>query len=272
MYKKVYLEITNNCNLNCHFCPQNKRSAKNISLSELNIVLKKLEGVTEYLYLHVLGEPLLHPNIDEIIDIAANYFKINITTNGYLIKRIQDNKNIRQLNISLQSFNEINNKSLEEYMHDIFLAIELLKTHTYICLRLWIKNKNTEEILRYINNKYNKDISYQNKLSNIKLEENVFLSFQEEFVWPNIKNDRKYLTGTCYALKDHIAILVDGSVIPCCLDSEGIIKLGNIYEDTIADIQSSDRYQKMLSSFKDNKKCEELCQTCNFINKKTSNN
>ncbi|MDE6141354.1 MAG: radical SAM protein, partial [Bacilli bacterium] len=103
MFKKVYVEITNNCNLNCSFCTHNKRQNKFISLEEFKIVLDKLRNHTNYLYLHVLGEPLLHPHINELINIAAENYQINITTNGYLIDKISDNTNIRQINISLHS-------------------------------------------------------------------------------------------------------------------------------------------------------------------------
>ena len=98
-FKKIYIEITNKCNLNCDFCIQNKREAKYISIDEFNSLLDKIKDYTDYLYFHILGEPLLHPKINKLINIASNNFKINITTNGYLIKNIKDNKNIRQLNI-----------------------------------------------------------------------------------------------------------------------------------------------------------------------------
>ena len=104
-FKKIYVEITNACNLNCDFCIKNKRHSKFISIDEFKLLLDKIKDYTNYLYFHVLGEPLLHPKINELIDIASDNFKINITTNGYLIDRIKDNKNIRQLNISaLPSF------------------------------------------------------------------------------------------------------------------------------------------------------------------------
>ena len=102
-YKKVYIEITNNCNLNCSFCIHNKRTPKFMSMDEFKIILSKLKGYTKYLYFHILGEPLLHPYINEFINEASKDFYVNITTNGYLIKNIKDNKNIRQINISLHS-------------------------------------------------------------------------------------------------------------------------------------------------------------------------
>lgn len=264
MYKKVYVEITNNCNLNCDFCIHNERPKKFMNIDEFKTVLEKLKNHTKYLYLHVLGEPLIHPNINEFINIASTSFNVNLTTNGYLIKRIKENKNIRQINISLQSFDEKYQKSLQDYMNDIFLSVENLKNTAYISYRIWVKNKYTEEILNILSEKYNIMID-ETKSKNITLEKNVFLSFNEEFTWPDLKNEEAYETGKCYALKDHIGILVDGTVIPCCLDSKGTIKLGNIFKSNIEDIINGKRYQNMLKGFSNNKKCEELCKKCNFI-------
>lgn len=263
MYKKVYVEITNNCNLNCDFCIHNKRPKKYMNIDEFKIILEKLKGHTKYLYLHVLGEPLLHPNITEFINFASSDFNVNLTTNGYLIKRIKENKHIRQLNISLQSFDEKYKISLQNYMNDIFSSVDTLKNTTYISYRFWVENKYKDEILNILSKKYNMKIDRIQK--NITLEKNVFLSFNDEFMWPDLNNEKTYEKGNCYALKDHIGILVDGTVIPCCLDSKGTINLGNIYKSTLEEIINSKRYQNMVVGFSNNKKCEELCKKCNFI-------
>lgn len=259
MYKKVYVEITNNCNLSCSFCPHNKRENKFISIDEFKIILDKLEGYTKYMYFHVLGEPLLHPNINELIDIASRRYNINITTNGYLIDRIKDNTTIRQVNISLHSFN--GNISLDRYMNNIFEAVDKLSNYSYISLRLWTNSPYTKEIINYLNTHYNVNIS---NIETMKIANNIYLDTAEEFVWPNLDNELDCENGTCYALKDHIGILVDGTIVPCCLDCDGVIKLGNIYENNLDEIINSDRYTMMLSNFKNNKKIEELCKHCNF--------
>lgn len=259
MYKKVYVEITNNCNLSCEFCPHNKRKNEFISFESFKTILDKLNGYTEYLYLHVLGEPLLHPDINKLIDDASNRYKINITTNGYLINRIKYNKNIRQINISLHSYN--GNIDLNKYMNNILDSINELSKYTYISLRFWTKNKYSNKMLKYINDYFNVNIE---KIEKCKVKDNIFLDTDEEFIWPDLNNNIYNEVGTCYALRDHIGILVDGTVVPCCLDSNGVIKLGNIYKDNIDDIINSERYVNMINSFKDNKKCEELCKHCNF--------
>lgn len=265
-FKKIYIEITNSCNLNCDFCIKNKRHNKFISIDEFKILLNKIKDYTDYLYFHVLGEPLLHPSINELIDLASSNFKINITTNGYLIDRISANKNIRQLNISLHSFDDKYKISLIDYLNNIFNTVdELIKNGTYISLRLWVKNKFNKEIIDYINNRYNANINYD--VEQYKINKNIFINNFHEFIWPDLNNNTYEENGTCYALIDHIGILVDGTIIPCCLDSLGIINLGNIYENNLEEIINNDRVKNMINNFKNNKKCEELCKHCKFIEK-----
>lgn len=209
-FKKIYIEITNHCNLSCDFCIQNKRKLKNITIEEFSNLLPKLENYTDYLYFHILGEPLIHPNINELIDIASQKFYINITTNGYLINRIKANKNIRQLNISLHSYDPKYKILLTTYLNNIFTTIDQL-----------IKNKYSDEILNCINDYYKTSIVLTNK--NQKIKDYLFISPSKTFIWPDLSNNYYNETGKCYALKDHIGILVDGTIVPCCLDTTGTI-------------------------------------------------
>ena len=260
MYKRIYLEITNSCNLNCPFCIGNERKKEFITIDNFEYILNKIKKYTKYLYLHISGEPLLHPNINDLISIASKDFFINITTNGYLINKIIDNHNIRQINISLHSFND-SIISLEDYLDNIVDVINKLHNDTYFSLRFWINTKYNNDIKDYLSKKFKKEIILEQGYEIIK---NVFVGISNEFIWPNLHNLYKEESGTCYALKDHIGILVNGDIVPCCLDVNGIIKLGNIYENTIDEIIKSDRYLNMLNGFKKNKKCELLCQKCNY--------
>ena len=260
MLKKVYIEITNSCNLKCDFCIQNNNDTRFIEEENFKLILKKLKGYTNYLYFHILGEPLLHPNIKKYIKLAKeNNFMINITTNGYLIKRIKDINEIRQLNISLHSYDEKYEIPLEQYMNDIFDVVDNLE-NTYISYRIWVNNKYNEEIINILNNHYNTNIKEKKKIKN-----NIFFSEFHEFIWPDLDNNYYNDKGKCYALKDHIGILSNGNIVPCCLDTKGIITLGNIYKDDLKKILNSTRVNRMINNFKNNKKCEELCKHCNFI-------
>lgn len=267
MFKKIYIEITNQCNLSCPFCIQNQRPPKFLTEKEWQIILEKIKPYTKYLYLHILGEPLLHPKINQFIHVASQDFWINITTNGYFIKKIKENTKIRQINISLHSFHPQYQKSLDEYLKDIFDAIEVLKKHTYISLRIWVKNEYTKEIIHKINEHFHKEIDINHIQNETHIDHHVFLNTHEEFIWPQENKDSD-ITGPCYALKDHIGILSDGTVVPCCLDAQGSIRLGNIFHYSLENIIHSSRYQKMKKGFQENKRIERLCQSCNFHHKK----
>lgn len=265
-YKKVYIEITNRCNLSCDFCIKNKRVLKDISISEFNKVLEKLKPLTNYLYFHILGEPLIHPKINELINIASKDFNINITTNGYFIDKIKDNKNIRQVNISLHSYDEKYHISLDKYLENITNCIDtLIKNNTYISLRLWVKTKYYQDIIKYLNNKYNCNINLEN--GSYKVENHLFVNEFREFIWPDLNNNYYEEKGSCYALKDHFGILVNGTIVPCCLDTKGNINLGNIYKDDLNNVLNSDRCINIIEGFKCKEKREELCKHCSFLEK-----
>lgn len=263
-FKKIYVEITNSCNLDCDFCIKNKRKREFISIEKFNCLLNKIADYTDYLYFHILGEPLIHPKINELIDIASKKFKINITTNGYLIDRIKNNKNIRQINISLHAYSDKYNISLDKYLDNVFNSVdELIQNGTYVSLRMWVKNKYNKQIINYINRKYKIDIN--ENIDNITIKDKLYINNFHEFIWPDLDNKYYNESGMCYGLSDHIGILVDGTVIPCCLDTQGIIHLGNIYTDNLDDILKQQRVKNMIEGFKNHKKCEELCKHCKFI-------
>lgn len=268
MFKKIYVEITNICNLNCDFCSKDKRKKQEITLDNYKILLDKIRPFTNYIYLHVKGEPLLHSKIELVFKIAYDKgFKINITTNGTLLKKKEailiNSKGIRQINVSLHS--NINN---EEYLNEVIDTVKNIKNNSDIIfsLRLWnLNNPKTDNtgVISILEKQFNKVID--KKCKNIKLDNNIYLNFESVFEWPSLNNSFYNESGKCYGLRDHIGILVDGTVIPCCLDSGGIINLGNIYNSSLEDILQTKKYKNMLNNFKNNKKCEELCRHCNFI-------
>ncbi len=262
MFKRIYVEITNKCNLNCSFCKGTNREGKFIDMDSFSILLNKLKGYTKYLYFHIMGEPLLHPHINELIDMASKDYYINITSNGYLIDRIVNNKNIRQLNISLHSFDKRYGKSLDEYLDNIFSCTDILNSNgTIINYRIWVDSVNKSDVINRLESKYKFKIGNKDK---VKLGNNIFYEIENEFIWPSLDNDYYSSTGSCMGTRDHIGILVDGTVVPCCLDSDGIINLGNVYKNDINDIINSDIFRNINEGFLCNEKRSELCKKCNF--------
>ena len=190
---------------------------------------------------------------------------VNITTNGYLINNINNNKNIHRLNISLHSYDDRYNMSLYTYLDNIFNVVDLIRDKTFVSLRLWVGNKNTDNILKYINDRYNTDIIEIDNNTKIKITNNLIIDSFHEFIWPDLNNSYYNDKGTCKGLIDHIGILSDGAVIPCCLDSQGIINLGNIYNEELDNILDKTIVNEMIDGFRKGYKCQELCKHCSFL-------
>lgn len=283
-YKKIYLEITNVCNLKCDFCPQTNRKAEFMSEDSFKEILEQIKPFTDHINLHVKGEPLLHPNLGSFLDLSYDKgFKVNITTNGTLIAKVADTliekPAVRQINFSLHSLDHnMNVISKDDYIDCIleFSKRAILESNIIISLRLW----NLDEVLLtedqrkrnlYILNKieeyFNLPYKIQGDFSEtkaLKISERVYLNQDYEFRWPDLKEEEDFSKGYCWGLRNQVAILVNGTVVPCCLDGEGIINLGNILECKFADIVNGERAEDIRLGFCDNKVVEELCRKCGF--------
>ena len=271
--KKIYIEITNGCNLNCDFCIKNQIKVINMCRKNYEFIIDKIKNYTDEIYLHVLGEPLMHKDINEFIDYAHdNNLLVNITTNGYLIKNIKNNQHLHRLNISLHSYHPRYKTNLNTYLHNIFEVIENIRDKTFVTLRLWVNNQYNKDILSYINMRYNTNILKVEENSKIKITNNLIIDTFHPFIWPDLNNGYYSEEGTCKGLINHLGILVDGTIIPCCLDTKGIINLGNIYEDELDTIFNKQIVKDMIKGFKDNHKYHELCKHCRFIINKEGNN
>ena len=270
-FKKIYIEITNVCNLNCSFCIKDNRIKKNMSIDEFENILRQIDKYTDYIYLHVKGEPLIHNNLDEILSLTNKYNKyVNITTNGVFLKEkvniLKKYNNIRQINISLHSENNKIN-----YIEDIMEAVDNLK-NIFIVYRFWTlkDNKLDNKMLKYleiIREKYNIDNSTYEEIingKNIKIKNNVYINKDKEFEWPDINNNYYNEYGFCYGLKNQIGILVDGTITICCLDSFGVSNLGNIFKDGMDNVIDSDKVKKIIKGFNDRKVYLDICKHCSY--------
>ncbi len=276
--KKIYIEITNNCNLQCSFCKNTDRAKQYMTTNQFEEIIKKVKDYTKIVCLHVKGEPLLHPELDNLLAILEKYnMKANITTNGIMLNKLTDvlvnSKSVRQINISLHCCIENPTIDVSKYMENILNVVSILEnSNIIISLRLWnlktIKeNTKNFEIIKAIEEKYKITNLSESLMNNqwLKLKENLYINQDIEFVWPNLNNEIINQNGRCLAIKEQLAILVNGDVVPCCIDSEGNIVLGNIYNQTISEILKSDKAQKMLLGFQNNELCEELCKRCGFL-------
>ena len=284
-FKKVYIEITNVCNLSCNFCPKTSRKLKFMDKESFEHIVEKITPYTEHVYFHLMGEPFLNKELGHFLEISKeNQLKVNITTNGTLISEVKDilinAQALRQVNISLHSF-EANEEQIDfnEYINNIinFVKEATEKTNIICSLRLWnldtrysASNNLNIDIFELLEQEFELNCDLKECLkekNSFKLKNNVYISMGEKFKWPSLNEEELGERAFCYGLRDQIGILVDGTVVPCCLDSEGSIPLGNIFDSSLEEILNSKRANEIYDGFSGRKAVEELCKRCGFINR-----
>jgi len=270
-FKKVYLEITNICNLSCDFCPGTKRVPRFLTPPEFDLLTERLRGRTQYLYFHLMGEPLLHPDLAELFRIAAKKeYYVNLTTNGTLLNEkssiLLNSTALHRINLSLQSW-EANSEHqpLFDYINNCTdFAIKAAEKGVIVSLRLWNgggAEKRNAEILELLHASFPEE--WHTAQKNTVVAKNVFLEFGEKFDWPDVDASE---TGVCFCrgLRDQIGVLCDGTVVPCCLDAEGQLALGNLFAQELSDILDSPRARGIYDGFSRREALEPLCRRCGY--------
>lgn len=283
-FKKFYIETTSICNLACSFCPPTHRKSQFIKVEDFIKILDDIKPHTDYIYFHVKGEPLLHPKIDQLLDISHEKgFKVNITTNGTLIRKaapkLLGKPALRQMNFSLHSFDgHEGSTDREGYIGSIlsFVREAVASSDLIVSFRLWNLTKDNETnlersrnraTLEMIEKEFGLDFRIEEKVvpgSGIKLAERIYLNQDHEFEWPSLNAPEDDGRGFCHALRNQAGILVDGTVIPCCLDGEGVINLGNVYEQPFSEIIESERANNLVEGFSRRMAVEEMCRKCGY--------
>ena len=270
MYSKVYVEITNICNMNCSFCHGHSRAPRQMSINEFSLILEKLKEQTKYIYYHLMGEPTTHPRLPEFIKLADKYgYKSIVTTNGTLLNKCGDsllNSGVHKMNISLHSFENGSDEDYERYVLELVsFAKKAAEKGVIVVFRLWNrgfddgKNEKAFKLL-----KENILGEWANNTRGIRIRDKIHIEWGERFEWPDINAEIKGDKFSCYALKDQFGILADGTVVPCCLDSDGVINLGNIFCDDVNDILNSKKATDVVNGFKCGIASEDLCKRCGY--------
>lgn len=280
MPNKAFLEITNACNLACSFCHGTRRPIRYLTRDEFERAAAELRTFADYLYFHLMGEPLLHPDLAEFFDIAHRLgFKVILTTNGTLLRKKTDvllaAKSLFKVSVSLHSF-EANtvNAALEQYLDECFDFCAQASAQGIISvMRLWnIGGENTlnQQIIDRMHGYFDaaRDTEWTSIYSGYKIREKVFLEWGERFDWPDTEAEFFGDRLSCYGLRDQVGVLSDGTVVPCCLDADGAVRLGNIFTTPLAEILSSERAVSLKRSFETRHVTEPLCQRCGYAHKK----
>ena len=269
-YSRVYVEITNLCNRNCSFCPGTKRPPGMMTAAEFEAVAKKLAGITGYLYYHLMGEPLTHPELPQMIAIASKLgFKSQITTHGVLLPsrgQALIDAGVHKGNISVHSFEEGSDEDYVNYIHGCLdFADRASRAGIIVVLRLWNngydegRNISTLDLTRA-----RFPWEWQNEPRGIRIRHKLFIEHGDRFDWPDLGAEDGGNSVFCYGLRDHFGILSDGTLVPCCLDHNGDIALGNIHEQSAEEILSSPRAEAMREGFSCRRATEELCRKCGY--------
>ena len=283
-FLRTYIEISNICNLQCTFCPEVEREKKVLSKEEFKSTLVQVLPYTEQVCLHLMGEPLTHPEFKDILKICdEEKASIHLVTNGTLLSRYDFDvffrtKSLRQINFSLHSFKDnFPGQDVRPYLYDILeFSKQALKERPdlYVNFRFWnledlkTSNEENKELIDYICEFFQvpvgerADISFR-KSKNITGR--LYFHFDTRFEWPNLNDPERGDHGFCHALSQQIGIHADGSIVPCCLDKEAKVELGNIRKMSFEEILKQPRLVQMREGFQRHILTEELCRKCTYI-------
>ena len=275
-FSRCYLEITNRCNLSCSFCPKTKRPARTLNPAEFRQLAENIRPYTDYLYLHVLGEPLMHPELETLLGICGELnFRVVITTNGTLLPAqetvLLSSPALYKINVSLHSFEANAPGDFRAYLSGCFsFAKKAGEAGKLVDLRLWNLDGETTRGQHAQNGTILKTLEavfpqpWVKNTWGFRLRERVFVHYAEKFDWPDLSLAEQSAHGTCRALRDQIAVLADGTVVPCCLDHEGDIPLGNLFSQDLLQILDDTPAKELLSGFSAHKLSHPLCRRCGY--------
>lgn len=278
MFKKIYLEITNCCNLACSFCAGTRREKHFLTLAEFDLLASRLRGFTKFLYLHVMGEPLLHPLLPDFLSRADQLgFRVILTTNGVLLPAFHDAlldaPALHKVNVSLHApeANQTMDIALPDYVDGCArFAAAAARTGKLCSLRLWnldgtdTRGESTLNgaILARLHTLFSDP--WTENTHGWRLRDRVFLEWGERFQWPDLAAEDHGEAGFCMGLRDQLAVLCDGTVVPCCLDHEGNLALGNLYETDLQTILDGREAREIYAGFSARKRTRELCRRCGY--------
>ena len=270
-FQKIYVEISNLCNLKCSFCPGTKRPGRRMSVAEFSALMPKLRPYTDYLYFHLMGEPLCHPDLREFLNIAGDHgFRVILTTNGTLLSKMQDvllsTPALHKVNISLHAFEaNVVGKSLEDYVRSCLEFGKASAGRKIVVYRLWNqggKDALNDQILEQMHAAFPQE--WEQQRQGIRIADKTFLEYGDKFDWPDLSAQEGSSRVFCYGLRDQLGVLCDGTVVPCCLDHEGDLALGNVFTQELEEILESPRAKAIYDGFSHREAMEPLCRRCGY--------
>jgi len=269
MIDRCYLEITNICNLDCVFCPKNARPKRRMTVEEFDSLTERLRGRIRFLYFHLMGEPMLHPHLNDFIRMAKEKgFVPILTTNGTLLDRGLDTLPYK-IQISLHAHEGNAMADAEGYVDRVMQFVRRAADGgTVVVLRFWNQggfDSDNHELMDLIARHMPRP--WTERYDGWKLADRIYVEYDQMFEWPE-ESHAEYAADEvfCYALRNQIGVLVDGTVVPCCLDHDGCIPLGNLHKQTLEEILSSPRARSLYEGFSHHQATESFCRKCEYAN------
>ena len=281
-----------------------------MTAQEFDLVTDRLRGRAIFLYFHLMGEPMLHPLLPDFIRMAREKgFNTVLTSNGTLpLKAMRLLSSLpHKVQLSLHSHESNGKGILADYIDKVMqFAIPAAEQGTCVVLRLWNqggRESENEQVMQLLEKYVQKP--WRERPDGYRLCDNLYLEFDRKFEWPTTQEppsgspegeglldsidpsnagfEREEVTKNspprgsrrgaevfCKALHKQIGVLSDGSLVPCCMDHNGDIRLGNIFTQSLDEILNSPRAKAMVEGFRHHKATELLCRNCESGNVRNS--
>ena len=255
----LIIEPTNTCNLRCSFCFVTEGMSREEGFMDFALFKKVIDDTPEleHLCMHNWGEPLLHKEIFEMFDYAheSGIKHIVMNTNGTLLTNNMIDKIIRSpLNIirfsidgSAETFKRVRGVELEKIEQNI-LKLKKEKDARRPDLSMGVvftvENETQEDVDEYIEH-------WETIVDHVRTQPKL------------IQSPRKEPCPEPFG-KDYgkLVVLWDGTVIPCCVDYNASLKLGNAYKERVRDLWYNSEI-KALRNQHEKGNYPKVCMNCN---------
>lgn len=270
----LYLDIepTNDCILNCLFCVrrQMKRPVGYMPLKLVEEISKQAKEYGAYgIRLLRWGEPLMHPDIVEMVKIISSYGLLShITTNGILLdKKMSRNlidAGLTSINISMQGTTTKeykllrNNDYLPLISENIKQLMKMKKTNPHVHISTTITDETDEDVKRW--KKKWEPYSDSTGVGYTWFRRLKDKSLVKDFLPREHPMKHRF---KCIEVMIKLSIDWDGTVSPCCLDYDQQLSIGNIYETNLKDLFNSPQAKAIRTLLSQERQYMfDLCKTC----------
>ncbi|WQR94273.1 SPASM domain-containing protein [Helicobacter pylori] len=276
-FKKIYIELSDICGLQCGFCPNPKNIRGVMPLELFEKICKEAAPLTQMITLHVLGDPCKLKNLNHYLSAARRFsLKVDLVTSGVYWRDFETllQDVIYQISISLDAgldnYNKINQ---HRYIQKIleFCRYKCEK-NSEVFLNLRIQDSTLDKhqnlIKPFLESFECVSLEGLKTQGRARLFKKSFLNIQKTFKWPSLNApnplNQESKIPYCYGLIKQIAILSNGVVVPCCMDTQAHINLGDLNHMPLKDILNSQKAMAIKTHFLKGEALEPLCQNCSY--------